>query len=139
LPRTGYRGEGINGLNILFLTGLGKVKMGFWEQLDYLVTTNEIVIDRPKGSTHPKFPDMVYPFNYGYLKNTSSGDGNEIDVCRGSLIGNRLMAIICTIDSHKKDTEVKLIVDCTDDEMDIIGLLFNSDKYGAGLIIRREK
>lgn len=24
-------------------------------------------VDRPLGSTHPNFPDMIYPINYGYV------------------------------------------------------------------------
>ena len=37
-------------------------------------------VDRPKGSVHPKFADIVYPVNYGYIPNTVSGDGEETDV-----------------------------------------------------------
>ena len=47
----------------------------FWNALDELVNTSEIVIDRPKGSAHPRFPDFIYRVDYGYLKNTSSMDG----------------------------------------------------------------
>ena len=43
----------------------------FWNALDELVNTSEIVIDRPKGSAHPGFPDFIYRVDYGYLKNTS--------------------------------------------------------------------
>jgi inorganic pyrophosphatase len=43
--------------------------------LDSAVT---ITIDRPFGSKHPKW-DLVYPVNYGYIPNTKSGDGEEID------------------------------------------------------------
>lgn len=39
-----------------------------------------IVIDRPLGSVHPKHSDILYPVNYGYIPNTISGDGEEIDV-----------------------------------------------------------
>ena len=42
---------------------------------------NKIVyarIDRPIGSKHPKY-DYIYPINYGYIPNTISGDGEEID------------------------------------------------------------
>lgn len=56
----------------------------FWNALDQLVNTSEIVIDRPKGSSHPKYPDFVYKLDYGYLKNTSSMDGAGIDVWVGS-------------------------------------------------------
>lgn len=46
----------------------------------YLGKTVQIKIDRPIGSTHPQYPDMVYPINYGYIPGTESGDGEEVDV-----------------------------------------------------------
>ena len=39
-----------------------------------------IVIDRPLGSAHPKHDDIIYSVNYGYIPDTVSGDGEEIDV-----------------------------------------------------------
>ena len=56
----------------------------FWKILDSLVNDSEIVIDRPKGTTHPKYSDFIYKVDYGYLKNTSSMDGAGIDVWVGS-------------------------------------------------------
>lgn len=56
----------------------------FWRALDSLVDNSEIVIDRPKGTAHPKYPDFIYKVDYGYLKNTSSMDGAGIDVWIGS-------------------------------------------------------
>lgn len=35
-------------------------------------------IDRPMGSKHPKH-GFIYPVNYGYVPNTVSEDGEEID------------------------------------------------------------
>ena len=40
----------------------------------------KIRIDRPIGSTHPKYPDLTYPINYGYIPNVLGGDGEELDV-----------------------------------------------------------
>jgi inorganic pyrophosphatase len=51
---------------------------------------SEIVIDRPKGTVHPKYPEFAYQVDYGYLKDTSSMDGAGIDVWVGSG-KNRLM------------------------------------------------
>ena len=31
----------------------------FWDMLEELVSNSEIVIDRPKGTVHPKYPDFV--------------------------------------------------------------------------------
>ena len=35
-------------------------------------------VDRPLGSKHPKH-GFIYPVNYGYIPNTLSGDGEELD------------------------------------------------------------
>ena len=37
-----------------------------------------VKIDRPFGSKHPKH-GFIYPVNYGYVPNTISGDGEELD------------------------------------------------------------
>lgn len=38
----------------------------------------DVVIDREFGSKHPKH-GFIYPVNYGYIPNTISGDGEELD------------------------------------------------------------
>lgn len=37
-----------------------------------------VTIDRKLGSKHPNW-GFVYPVNYGYIPNTISGDGEELD------------------------------------------------------------
>ena len=37
-----------------------------------------VKMDRPLGTKHPKH-DFVYPVNYGFIPNTVSGDGEELD------------------------------------------------------------
>lgn len=46
----------------------------------YLGKEVYIVIDRPLGSAHPKYSDIIYTVNYGYIPNTLGGDGEEQDV-----------------------------------------------------------
>ena len=36
-------------------------------------------VDRPLGSAHPDYPDMIYPVNYGYIEGVIAGDGQEQD------------------------------------------------------------
>ena len=45
---------------------------------DYLERIIKIKIDRQFGSKHPKH-GFIYPVNYGYVPNTISGDGEELD------------------------------------------------------------
>ncbi len=46
--------------------------------LEYLGTMLNVVMDRKMGSAHPKH-GFIYPVNYGYIPNTVSGDGEELD------------------------------------------------------------
>ena len=45
---------------------------------DYIGKKVDVVIDRPFGSKHPKH-EFIYPVNYGFVPNTVSGDGEELD------------------------------------------------------------
>ena len=45
---------------------------------DYLNKEVEVIIDRKLGSKHPKH-GFIYMLNYGYIPNTISGDGEELD------------------------------------------------------------
>lgn len=44
----------------------------------YIGNIVNVQIDRPLNSKHPKH-GYIYPINYGYIPNTISGDGEEID------------------------------------------------------------
>ncbi len=45
---------------------------------DYLGKIVKVKMDRPLGSKHPKH-GFIYPVNYGYIPNTVSWDGEELD------------------------------------------------------------
>ena len=108
----------------------------FWLALDRLISESKIIIDRPKGSHHPKYINCIYPLDYGYLENTSSMDGGGIDVWRGSLDENICDAIICTVDLMKKDSEIKILIGCNEEEKDIVMKSYN--EFMKGIMIRRE-
>jgi inorganic pyrophosphatase len=113
------------------------MKTNFWSRLDQLIKSSEIVIDRPKGTAHPKYPDLIFPLDYGYLKDTCGGEGEEVDVWLGSEGHGQLTAIACTVDMKKKDAEIKLLIGCTDEEIAVIEDCHNSPHQSA-IIIRRD-
>ena len=45
---------------------------------EYLGKIVNVEIDREFGTKHPKH-GFIYPVNYGYVPNTVSGDGEELD------------------------------------------------------------
>ena len=114
-----------------------KYNYEFWNALDELVSKSEIVIDRPKGTSHPKFPDFIYRVDYGYLKDTSSMDGAGIDVWVGSS-EKTVNAIICIVDLIKKDSEIKILIGCTEEEKSIIYETHNETPFMKGILIKRQ-
>ena len=104
-----------------------KPDASFWQAMTELLTTNVIIIDRPKGSFHPRYGKVNYPLDYGYLENTTASDGGGIDVWLGSLnvVMNKkstktLTGILCTFDTLKRDAEIKLLIGCTEEDIQII-------------------
>lgn len=109
----------------------------FWKYMQRLVDESEIVIDRPKGSCHPKFPETIYITDYGYLKNTGSSDGMDIDVYVGSSKNREVCAAAITVDFVKRDSEIKILIGCTDEEIEKIQNQLASFKTAAGLVIKK--
>ncbi len=81
------------------------------ESNSFLGKTLTIKIDRKLGSHHPKW-NYIYTLNYGFVPNTVSGDGEELDAY---LLGvfepvdeyeGKCIAII----KRKDDNDDKLIV-----------------------------
>ena len=109
----------------------------FWKLLDELVQKSEIVIDRPKGTAHPKFPNFIYRVDYGYLKDTTSMDGGGIDVWVGSKPDKEITGIICIVDMLKRDSEIKILIGCTEEETAIVYETHNETDSMKGILIRR--
>lgn len=111
--------------------------MDYWWGLDELVRMHELIIDRPKGSAHPSFPDAIYPVDYGYLKGTYSSDGDGVDMWRGDLESMRVQAVVVTVDLLKTDVEVKLIVGCGEEDVGAI-LGFHNKFSQRGILVERD-
>lgn len=106
----------------------------------YLGKNVFIEIDRPLGTRHPKH-DFMYMINYGFIPNTVSGDGEELDAY---LVGEfepvrkssgKVIAIIHRIN----DDDDKLVVskdgiNYSDDA--IMALTEFQEKYFESIIIR---
>ena len=75
-------------------------------------TIVKVIVDRPLGSYHPKYKDMFYPINYGFIEGVIAPDGEEqdayilgVDVPVKEFVG-KIIAIICRED----DVEEKWVV-----------------------------
>ena len=82
-----------------------------------------IKIDRPFGSKHPKH-GFIYPVNYGYVPNTTSGDGEELDAY--------LLGVFEPVDEYKG--KCIAIIHRTNDDDDKLVIVPNDKEYSDDAI-----
>lgn len=107
---------------------------------DYLGKNVSIVIDRKLGTEHPKH-GFIYMVNYGYVPNTISGDGEELDAY---LLGvfepvDEFIGKVIAVIHRTNDDDDKLVVvpddrKYSDDE--IRALTEFQEQYFESVIIR---
>lgn len=107
-----------------------------WVQLETLIKSNGTAIDRPKGSPHPRYPEYIYPLDYGFINNTKSNDGAETDVWLGSDDRTKVSGILVACDLIKSDVEIKVLVGCTSAEMQTALEATNRGAMVASLFLR---
>ena len=107
---------------------------------EYIGKMIDIKIDRPFGSKHPKH-GFIYPVNYGFVPNTISGDGEELDCYLLGIFESvqqykgKCIAII----HRKNDNDDKLIIVPKDREYSdeaIDALVEFQEQYFEHIIIR---
>lgn len=63
----------------------------FWKAIEKLVRDSNIVIDRPKGTTHPRFPDLFIKLITVILRIRRQWIREELTYGLGLIRENRLM------------------------------------------------
>lgn len=98
-------------------------------------------VDRPLGSAHPNYLDMIYPINYGYVDGVYAPDGEEQDVY---IFGadeplDTYTGTVIAVYHRTNDNEDKWIVsidgkDYSDEE--ILEKIDFQEKYYKGILLR---
>ncbi|WP_313153131.1 hypothetical protein [Lacrimispora sp.] len=64
-------------------------------------------------------------------------DGGGIDIWKGTAPKQKVDAIICIVDLLKRDSEIKLLMGCTEEEKGIVYKTHNETEYIKGIIKQR--
>ena len=64
-------------------------------------------------------------------------DGNGIDVWVETDERRQVDAIMCIVDLMKRDSEIKILIGCTENEKEFIYQTHNETDYMKGILIRR--
>ena len=115
----------------------------------YLIgKTLPVHIDRPLGSRHPTYNNLIYPLNYGYIPNIivpilPNGDGKELDAyILGIFEPVEQFTGHCIALIHRRDdNDDKLIItppDKTYTNDQITALIEFQERFFDSTIIRQE-
>lgn len=109
----------------------------FWQKLDTLFLSSQLIIFREKGDHHPQYQNLIYPVRYGRLHGTNGGENREVCVYRGSLSSDKVNAAVIAVDILKKDLDIKLLSGCSEEEEAEVLRFLNQTDFQKTVIIRR--
>jgi inorganic pyrophosphatase len=109
----------------------------FWQKIDTLYFSNRLVIAREKGSAHPKYHNLIYPVDYGYLEDTQIEQSEGIAVYKGSGSDYMVTTLVVAADILKKEIDVKLLVGCSPAEEEDILRFLNQTDFQKSVLVRR--
>ncbi len=114
-----------------------KEKVVSTDFLDKIVT---VKIDRPLGSRHPT-AGFLYPINYGFIPDTISGDGEELDayVIGPNFPVKQYTGKCCAVIHRTDEDDDKLVVVPKDKNLDnetIEKITEFQEKFHKHIIIR---
>ena len=103
-----------------------------------------VTVDRPLGSHHPKYRELIYKVNYGYVPGVIGGDGEEQDAY---ILGidvplTEFEGVVIAVVERRDDNETKWIVvpentDFTDRE--ILNQIHFQEKFFSVNLVRTKE
>ena len=101
----------------------------------------QVIVDRPLGSLHPTYKELIYPINYGYIRGIYAGDG-EFQDCY--ILGENkpitsFNGIVIAIIRRLNDVEDKWVVARKGmhfSDKDILSAVYFQEKYFDIKLIR---
>ena len=108
----------------------------FWQKVDTLYNFGDLKIVVKKGTPHEKYPALIYPCDYGYVKTLDSDEEVSMEVYRGSK-GRRIDALVICVDILMKHFEVKALLGLSEEEQEEVLRFLNQMDFQKTLVVRR--
>lgn len=106
----------------------------FWQKIDTLLSSSTLEVVRKKGETHITYPDLVYPADYGRLKDDNNDKGICVYIGSGRM---EVKSLIVAADILKRDLDVKILVGCNDEEEESVLRFLNQTDFQKTILVRR--
>ncbi len=109
----------------------------FWQKVESLFLSSGYKQTRKKGDVHPVFKNLIYPTDYGYLKDTKCTSGSGVSVYAGSGNRSRISALVVAVDILERELDVKVLIGCSEEEVSEVLHFLNQTNYQKTVLIRK--
>ncbi len=109
----------------------------FWQKLDTLILSSQIEIIRKKGEPSVDYPGLIYPVDFGCVKDTISAPGTPFYCFKGSLNSLSATALIVQADILSREVFTKVLIGCTEEECRLILKFINATEFQKAILVRR--
>lgn len=109
----------------------------FWQKLDTLYVSSTIGLEFKKGSNHPIYEKLIYPVDYGIIEDAHNFGNIKMGVFKGANDSHSVDAIAVNIDTLQRDSDIKLLVGCNEDEIFRIMQFLNETDFQKSILVRR--
>lgn len=109
----------------------------FWQKLDTLILSGSRERLAEAGEPSPDYPRLVYPTEYAKIGEVSENGGTPLYCFIGSQKEKRASALIVQADILERELLVKVLIGCTEDEIERIIKFINAAEFQKAILIRR--
>ena len=110
----------------------------FWQKVDTLLMSCTLNIINHKGEHHKKYPDFIYPLDFGYLVSDLNDDskgiacyiGHEHQFCNSAIV---------SVDILDGECFVQFLIGCNEQQEEQVLKFLNQSEFQKTVIIRRAK
>lgn len=111
--------------------------INFWSMLEGMVERNGFVINNLRNSKHPEYINIQFPVAHGYIGGTHIDKYHCLNIFVGTKDDEKINGVICVIDTLQGEVSMKVIYNCTDEEVKNVCNLFYNLCQGAIFHARR--
>ena len=110
----------------------------FWQKVDTLYSFGDYKVVYRKGDRNERYPSLVYPCDFGYVKALDSDEDISMEVFKGEH-GRTIDALIICADILMKRFEVKALIGLNDAEQEEVLRFLDQTEFQKCVYVRRGK
>ncbi len=108
----------------------------FWQKLDTIVVSGNLVITSKKGTASPEYPQLVLPVDAATISDPLNPSA-VIYGYRGSQKSMQVNSLVVKADILDRSVQTRVLIGCTEEECIQILKFINATEFQKAILVRR--